>query len=69
MVASRVAAGTVVAAIAMPFFGDVLSLIGASQDSLSGCILPTWFFLELFWRRAPDAKVCAVAGPVAIVHG
>ncbi|KNC82770.1 hypothetical protein SARC_04946 [Sphaeroforma arctica JP610] len=42
---------TVGVAIAVPFFGDVLSLIGASMDSLSGCILPAWFYLVLFYQR------------------
>ena len=38
-------------AVLMPFFADFLALLSAGLDTLSGAILPTWFFLILFYYR------------------
>eukprot|EP00123_Amoebidium_parasiticum_P016411 comp23416_c0_seq1/m.38927 comp23416_c0_seq1/g.38927 ORF comp23416_c0_seq1/g.38927 comp23416_c0_seq1/m.38927 type:complete len:451 (-) comp23416_c0_seq1:406-1758(-) len=42
-----------VIAVLVPFFGDVMALVGASMDSLSGVILPSLFFIILFYKRNP----------------
>lgn len=38
-------------AIAIPFFGQIMSLMGATTITLASFICPAWFYLAMFWRK------------------
>eukprot|EP00122_Pirum_gemmata_P014063 Pgem_evm1s13103 len=42
---------TLFVAVAIPFFSDVMALIGATTVTLANFICPSWFYLALFWPK------------------
>lgn len=38
-------------AIAIPFFGQIMSLMGATTITLSSFVCPCWFYLAVYWKR------------------
>eukprot|EP01135_Chromosphaera_perkinsii_P012155 Nk52_evm19s2596 gene=Nk52_evmTU19s2596 len=45
-------------AIALPFFGDIMGLVGGTAVCGSSFLLPLWFYVSLFYRRKCIEPVC-----------
>lgn len=47
-------------AIAIPFFGQIMSLMGATTITLSSFVCPCWFYLAVYWKRGSTQDDSAV---------